>query len=257
MALSYLAAFVPGDSDPDERYRLAVGWLTNQEVTEPDERLIVAGSTSELDRGRKAAEGSGAIRFETQRTVHSGAWWPGGPLLLLAPSDRVFREWIDDSRLTAVGVLPGPGLEIAAWASASRAVNLADPSALVPEPVLDPVAAEAMLMLTKPSLVNTTSLGLDEDKAWIVLVLEELLKAKVAFHPTGLEAWALANEWSPQAARKLAEFASGVLAGHHFVLREKPMAMNHWAVAYWTERARRRAEHDGTLPEERAASQER
>ena len=255
MALSYLAAFVPGDSGPDERYRLAVGWLTDQEVTEPDERLIVAGSNSELDRGREAAEGSGAIRFETQRTVHSGAWWPGGPLLLLAPSDRVFREWIDDSRLTAVGVLPGPGLEIAAWASASRAVNLADPSALVPEPVLDPVAAEAMLMLT--NLVNTTMLGLEEDKASIVSVLEELRKAKVAFDATGLEAWALATAWSPQAARKLAEFAAGVLAGHHFVLREKPVVINNWTVAYWRERATRRAEHAGTLPEERAASQER
>lgn len=247
MALSYRAAFVPGDSNPEERYRLAVGWLADQEVTEPDERLIVAGSNAVLHRARVAAEGAEAIRFETQRTVHSGAWWPGGPLLLLTPSDRVFREWIDDSRLTAVCVLQGTGLEIEAWTRASRAVNLADPSVPVPEPVLDPVAAEAMLMLTRPSLVNTTSLGLDEDKAWIVQVLEELLKAKIAFHPTGLEAWALANEWSPQAARKLAEFASGVLAGHRFVLREKPPAMNNWTVLYWTERAKRRAEHGGTL----------
>lgn len=58
---------------------------------------------------------------------------------------------------------------------------------------------------------------------------------------------------SPQAARKVTVFAHGVLAGHHFVLRDKPVVMNYWTVAHWRERAKRRAEQGGTLNEERSA----
>ena len=249
MAIGYHAAFVPVGADADRRLRLALDWLSSEDIAESQERLVATRSQALLRRVRSLMRYADDARLVTEQTAHD-RWWSGGPLLLVEPTDRFFREWIDDHRPTAMCVVPGTGVEIEAWARASRAINLADPQAEVAEPELDPVAAEAMVMLTKPALVNITSLGLDEDKAWIVVVLEELRKAAVPFDPTSLEAWALANEWSPQAARVLAKLAEQVFSGHRFVLREKPPALSHWTILFWRERAKRRAEHGGTLPEE-------
>lgn len=218
--LTYAAFFLPGpdDLDPDEAMRLGLEWL----VSEPGQPLVVLHAKKMATNNRLLAEGirRHGIRVDSPRA--SGGR-PSAGVAILAPwaSEEVLR-FIDDElsgQATGVCVIGWRQGAHDRWIAARGAVDLRTgerigSGVLVSDPVVRLAIDEA-----SETINHNNALVQAEDKAYVVLTLEELVRGGHAFDVDELVAYAMATGWRGEEVRRLEEYATRVLAGRRFRLQ--------------------------------------
>lgn len=77
----------------------------------------------------------------------------------------------------------------------------------------------------------STGLSHPDDKAAAIQALQILKRSGCRFQPQEIRTWAMANGWQAEDARKLGEYAAGVLAGKSYQTGRKqwvPDVMDRW-----------------------------
>lgn len=233
----YEAFFVPDEVDPDEAISLGVRWLL-QRSGEPLillHRKLMIGNSSLLE----AAASNYGIRYGAPGTVRGGAW-AGGSILAPWASDDVIR-CIDDrlaSKTDAVCIIAWIPGEHDSWIAARGAVDLRDGRPLgkpAQEIISDPVVRIA-LDHAERFVNHNNSLVQAEDKAYLVLTLQELVRGGHRFDLEEVAAYAMATGWTGAEVTRIREYGQRVLDGRSFRLRA-PVGPKRGACKHWEDEA--------------------
>lgn len=219
----YEAFFLPGpgEMDPDEAIRLALHWL----VSQPGEPLILFHAKKMITNNRLVAEGARryGILVEAPRTLR---WsdWHGGAILAPWASDDVLR-FIDDDlsgkakAVCVAGWIPGAHDR---WIAARGAADLRGGGAVRSKEDLisDPVVRIAMDHASR-AINHNNALVQAEDKAYVVLTLQELVRGGHPFDIDELVTYAMATGWTGAEVKRLEDYGKRVLSGRRFQLRSQ------------------------------------
>jgi hypothetical protein len=219
----YGAFFLPGPSemDPDEAIRLALHWL----VSQPGDPLILFHAKKMINNNRLVAEGARryGIPVEAPRTLR---WsdWSGGAIVAPWASDDVLR-FIDDDlsgkpkAVCVVGWIPGAHDR---WIAAREAADLRGGAAVRPKEDLisDPVVRIAIDHASH-AINHNNALVQAEDKAYVILTLQELVRGGHRFDIDELVSYAMATGWTGEEVKRLEDYGNRVLSGRRFRLRSQ------------------------------------
>ena len=117
------------------------------------------------------------------------------------------------------------------WIAGHGARDLRNPDAPLAEPTLHPVVAIAMKH-AGDYINHNNALVTDSEKAMVVLTLKELVRGGYTYDVDQLAVWAISNGWYPVGIPRLREYASKVLEGRKFQLRD-PHGPGKGAVKEW------------------------
>lgn len=235
----YQAFFVPDDVDPDEAVTLGLRWLLEQSG-EPlilFHRKLMVSNNRLLDGAAKRYR----ITYEAPGTVRAGAWG-GGSILAPWASDEVIRS-IDDRlafKTDAVCIIGwSPGTHDS-WIAARGAVDLRSGTPLgksANEIINDPVVRIA-LDHAERFVNHNNSLVQAEDKAYLILTLQELVRGGHPFDLEEVAAYAMATGWTGAEVARIREYGRRVLDGRGFRLRA-PVGPKRGACKYWEDEAKK------------------
>ena len=217
---SYEAFYLPGpaDLDTNEAVKVGLAWLRRQ----PGQPLILLHAKRMVGNNRTLAEAVHRYRIpvEAPRTVWDHPW-SGGSILAPWASDRVLRCIDDDLRdramaVCVIGTLPG---RHDLWIAAHRAADLRGGPAREAV-VSDPVVRVALDQASR-TINHNNGLVQAEDKAYVVLTLQELLRGGHPFDLDEIVAYAMALGWTGDEVTRLREYGQRVLAGRRFRLQSE------------------------------------
>jgi hypothetical protein len=191
-----------------------------------DELGLGLGELSVVAPGRDSFGRSGPLS-SLPRGTHQATWkslHPLGAVVIAAWPNLRAIEKIEERayRLRAMCVLPwGPADQLDPWIAARGATDLLG-SADRPAPgITDPVVETALRSLTL-SVNLSTGLGNPRDRASAVWAFRALKRARHAWDPAEIHAWAMANGWRAEDARELRTVAEGVAAGKAYKVGPSP-----------------------------------
>jgi hypothetical protein len=182
---------------------------------------VVAPSRSHFGDIDALSRLSGAVDQQTPRTLATHR--RTRPVVISCwPTERDLEQLDDAPGLKALVVVPWIESEIDVWRQARAAVDLLGGQPAPAAPVIaDPVVRAAMEHVTL--MVNlSTGLSHPRDKAYAVWALRVLKRNSQLIVPGEIQAWAMANGWRAEAARKLGEYAAGVIAGKGYTVGPTP-----------------------------------
>jgi hypothetical protein len=133
--------------------------------------------------------------------------------------------------LKALVAVPWNEEEISTWRDARRAVDLLGHQPAGPEPAISDAVVEMALTDITTRVNLSTGLGHPDDKAAAIQAFQILKRSGCRFQPQEIRTWAMANGWQAEDARKLGEYAAGVLAGKAYQTGRKqwvPDVMDRW-----------------------------
>lgn len=219
----YEAFFLPGpdEMNPDDAIRLALRWL----VSQPGEPLILFHAKKMIQNNNLVADGARQYRIpvEAPRTLR---WsdWRGGAILAPWASDDVLR-FIDDDlagKAKAVCVVGWISGAHDRWIAARGAGDLRGGVAVQPneEIISDPVVRIA-LDHASDAINHNNALVQTEDKAYVVLTLQELVRGGHGFDIDEVVTYAMATGWTGEEVKRLEDYGKRVLSGRRFQLRSQ------------------------------------
>jgi hypothetical protein len=232
---SYEAFFVPPEVDSDRAIALALKWLVDQ----PGEPVVLFHAKKMVDNNRllgRAIHQYG-LRYEAPRTIWNSGW-DGGAILAPWASDAVIRCIDDDlgglaRAVCIIGWIPGDPKHVA-WVRARNALDLTSGESLGKHPeaiIKDPVVRLA-LDYAEGFVNHNNALVQDEDKAYLVRTLEELVRGGHVFDLDELAAYAMATGWTGEEVKRIKEYGRRILDGGSFRFRTsigpKPGACKQW-----------------------------
>lgn len=215
------AYFLPGpeeDLDVDTGIKLGLRWLLDQ----PGQPLIVLNKKIVLRNNKVLSTivDQARIPVVAPPHVHQPSWSSGA---VLAPwaSERTLLAIDDDlgHQATAVCAIGWAAGSLSPWIAGHGARDLRTPHTAPAQPSLDPVVVLAMEEAS--ALINhNNALVTDAEKAYMVRTLQELARSGHRFDVDDLVAWAMANGFDPREIPRLRDYATRVLAGRSFQLRD-------------------------------------
>lgn len=219
---AYEAFFVDPDVDAGEAVALALRWL----VQRPGEPLVLFHAKNMVDNNRLlgAAIRQYGIRYEAPRTVWGGSW-SGGAILAPWASDKVLR-CIDDelafktNAVCVIGWRPDDPNH-AAWTASRRATDLKSGATLGKQPaeiISDPVVRIA-LDEAEGFVNHNNALVQEEDKAYLVRTLQELVRSGHRLDLDEIAAYAMATGWTGEEVKRIREYGQRVLENRTFRFR--------------------------------------
>jgi hypothetical protein len=229
----YEAFFLPGpdEMDPDEAVSLALEWL----ISQPGQPLILFHAKKMIHNNNLVADGAARHRIsvEAPRTLQWAAWL-GGAIVAPWASDDVLR-FIDDDlagKAKAVCVIGWIAGAHNRWIAARGAVDLRGGGASPPEEIIgDPVVRVALDHASR-AINHNNALVQSEDKAYVVLTLQELVRGGHRFDIGELVTYAMATGWTGEEVKRLEDYGKRVLEGRRFQLRSaygpKPGSCARW-----------------------------
>lgn len=247
--VAYEAYFLPGPGElpTTESIDLAMAWLIGQ----PGDPLVLLHAKKMIANNRRLAElvGRSRVRVEAPRT-HDFAW-PGGSVLAPWASEDVLT-FIDDQlddlvrAVCVIGWTPG---QHDRWIVARGAVNLRGGTASESvEAIIDDPVVRIAIDRASRSINHNNALVQSEDKAYVVLTLQELVRGGHRFDVDQLVTHAMATGWTGEEVRRLEEYAVRVLDGRHFQLRSA-YGPGSGACARWEAEAHEQSEQRSDPPD--------
>ena len=204
---SYPTALAAGPGAGDTGVRTGIAWVLDILKRQGGQVLVYAPGKQNIERHTLLSA------FSQQRGVAVGTWrrsdfgWSGGPVLAAWPDRAKLGEIADDSRTTALCVVPWSPGEVDGWVEAHHPELL--PGAEVSEAegdTLHPVVAEGLKTLTA-SVNHGNHLTGALDRRDAVAVLRALREAGYRWSPDRMYSWALMHEWPAPGAERLRALA--------------------------------------------------
>jgi hypothetical protein len=216
---TYEAFYLPGPQEfpTEEALKLGLGWL----LAQPPTPLIVLSAKNMLGNNRLLAQTVQRYRIQVAAPPRMfEAHWTGGSILAPWASERALLA-IDEelNNIQAVCVIGWSKDHHDTWIAGHHARDLRDPAASPVEPTLDPVVVVAMTHASR-AVNHNNALVQEEDKAYVVRTLQELVRAGYRYDVEQLVAWAIANGWYPAEIPRLRDYATRVRNGGTFRLRD-------------------------------------
>jgi hypothetical protein len=216
----YDAYFLPGPAGipTDEALTFGLRWLLSQ----PGEPLIVLARKANVSNNRllETAVKKHRIKYTAPPRVYEPRW-NGGSILVPWAGEKTLLE-IDEylaDQADAVCVIGWAEGSHDTWVAGHNARDLRNPDTPLATPTIDPVVAVAMKHASQ-SINHNNGLVTDAEKAMVVLTLKELVRGGYTYDVDQLAAWAIADGWYPNEIPRLREYASKVLEGRSFRLRD-------------------------------------
>lgn len=232
----YRAFYLPGPHElpTDEAVASGLKWL----LDEPGSPLIVLSAKKVARNNRLLA--SAISRFGIPVVAPPHLWeasWTGGSILAPWASERALAGVDDDlsDRVNAVCVIGWGEGQHTTWILGHGARDLRYPDQAPANPLLDPVVEVAMGHATR-AINHNNALVQAEDKAYVVLTLQELVRAGYHYDVEMLCAWAMAHGWTGQEVANLRDYANRVLEARTFRLHSR-FGPQRGASAHWVEEA--------------------
>ncbi|WP_028474407.1 hypothetical protein [Nocardioides alkalitolerans] len=218
--VSYDAYFLPGprELDPDEALRTGLKWLLGQ----PGEPLVVLSRKGNLSNNRilEQTVKRHKIKVAAPPRIHQPRW-TGGSVLVVWAGERALLD-VDShlaNQTNAVCVIGWDDGVHDTWIAGHAARDLRNPQIQLSPPVIDRVVAVAMKH-AGDAINHNNALVTDSEKAMVVLTLKELVRGGYTYDVDQLAAWAIGQGWYPAEIPRLREYASKVLEGRSFRLRD-------------------------------------
>lgn len=235
----YDAFYLPGPHalPTDQALALGLKWL----LAEPESPLIVL-SAKKVARNNRLLE-TAIAQYHLPVIAPPHMWdatWSGGSILAPWANERALTG-IDDQlakKVNAVCVIGWVEGKHDTWITGHGARDLRHPDQPKPQPTLDPVVEVAMEHASA-AINHNNALVQAEDKACVILTLQELVRAGFRYDVESLCAWAMANGWTGTEVSNLRDYATRVLDGRSFRLRST-YGPQVGASAGWIEEARSR-----------------
>jgi len=223
-AQDYPAAVTGSSASGGDAVASAVAWFTSQVRRQDGTPLLYLPGRRQTDSEPELLQLSKVrgVVTETWKTLLS-ARWAGGPVLAAWPDEVHLARIADDSRTTALCVIPWNDEGVAAWVRASNpeligsnpvVVNMSRPL------VEDPVVEQALKTLTQ-SVNHANNLAGAPDKRDAVATLLILHDGGHQLHPPDIYAWAPANGWPARGALRLRELAATIAGGKRPQLKHR------------------------------------
>lgn len=216
--ISYEAFYLPGPHalPTDQALALGLKWL----LAEAGSPLIVL-SAKKVVRNNPLLE-SAVAQYRLPVVAPPYLWdanWSGGSILAPWASERALTGIADQlaNRVNAVCVIGWVEGGHDTWITGTGARDLRHPDQPKPEATLDPVVEIAMEHASA-SINHNNALVQAEDKACVVLTLQELVRAGFRYDVESLCAWAMAHGWTGTEVSNLRDYATRVLDGRSFRL---------------------------------------
>lgn len=216
---TYAAYYLPGPHalPTEEALTLGLRWL----LDEPGTPLVVLSAKGNLRNNQLLAQT--VQRHRIQVAAPPRIWearWPGGSILAPWASERALLAVDEELRnVQSVCVIGWSEDHHDTWIAGHGARDLRDPQAAPTQPALDPVVVVAMEHASR-AINHNNALVQDEDKAYVVRTLQELVRAGYRYEVEQLVAWAIADGWYPAEIPKLRDYATRVREGRAFRLRD-------------------------------------
>jgi hypothetical protein len=228
--VSYDAYFLPADLDPDEALRLGFNWL----LAQPGEPLVVLSRKGNVSNNSLLQQTVSRHRLKVTAPPRIyEPRWDGGSILVVWAGERALLD-LDEYLATKANSVCVIGWTEGAhdtWIAGHGARDLRDPGTPVAAPAIDPVVAIAMKHAGR-SINHNNALVTDDEKALVVMTLQELVRAGYTYDVDQLAAWAISDGWYPAEIPRLREYANKVLEGRSFRLRDawgpKKGAVKEW-----------------------------
>lgn len=218
--VDYKAFFLPGPSGmpTDEALLLGLRWLLGQ----PGEPLIVLARKGNVTNNRLLAETVRKydIRYTAPPRV-SEPQWTGGSILVPWAGEKALLD-IDEflaDRSAAVCVIGWAEGSHDSWIAGHGARDLRDPQRQLAVPEIDPVVAVAMTHAGS-AINHNNALVTDAEKSMVVRTLQVLTRGGYVYDVDQLAAWAISQGWYPAEIPRLRDYATKVLEGRSFRLRD-------------------------------------
>lgn len=206
---SYEAAYIARFPTFDEDAGPAIRWAAERARERRSSIMVVAPTRRHFkDNGLLAALPASVLR-ETPQTLRFHAKAP--VVVAFWPTARDLDKLDGLAGVEALAVVPWLEDEIETWRRARAAIDLLGDAPVAEPPVIaDPVVKAAMRSLT--SRVNLSS-GLSHpmDRSAAIQAFKILVRNGHRYDPQEVQTWAMANGWAADDARRLSDYAEGVL----------------------------------------------
>lgn len=151
--------------------------------------------------------GGGNLKLKTQRTFRDRR--TSAIVLAVYATTKMLDEVDNVKDAAAVIIVPWDMEEVADWKRTWNPRVLGEPPTEPSKLIHDPVAEEALKMLTH-SINLSTGLLNPTDKNRAVQLFRELRKNRVDFDPRSVRAWAVRKGWTPDGADRLRDVVQAV-----------------------------------------------
>jgi hypothetical protein len=210
----YSCAVTAGPEHGDRGLRDGMRWIVVKARELGGQPLVFAPGRSNI-RDVPLLE-----QFTKLPGVAVGTWrsipeWRGGPVLAAWPNRRKLGEIADDSRTSALVVVPWAPGELDSWIAAANPEPLGPavgPTAASSSSILDPVVLQGLETLTA-SVNHANHLAGALDRRDAVAVLRTLSNAGYHLSPDAVYSWAFEHGWPARGAERLRQLAADFEAG--------------------------------------------
>jgi hypothetical protein len=211
---SYPKAVTGSSAAHPAEVEVAIGWFAEQAASVGGQPLVYLPGRTNVDADPRIFQLTRVPGVLTATWLTLGrSQWRGGAVLAAWPDAKHLADISGDPRTKALCVIPWLDKDVETWIRGEQPLRLGHAALDTDPPLLsDPVVHEGLKSLT--AMVNLGSnLAGSMDHRDAVAVLQTLHDGGHRFAASDVEAWALANGWSPRGARRLGELATAISSG--------------------------------------------